>query len=102
VVLDLQLPGLDGLSLCAELRRDRQTRAIPVIILTARGDEADRVVGLEVGADDYVEANQPAGGGAVRALMRRLERRGRSRPFVLGRPETTPRATPSGGRQLRT
>jgi len=54
VILDLQLPGLDGLSLCAELRRDKRTRALPVIMLTARGDEADRVVGLEVGADDYV------------------------------------------------
>jgi len=54
VILDLQLPGMDGLSLCAELRRDERTHALPVIMLTARGDEADRVVGLEVGADDYV------------------------------------------------
>jgi DNA-binding response OmpR family regulator len=76
VVLDLQLPGLDGLSLCAELRRDRQTRAIPVIMLTARGDEADRVVGLEVGADDYVvKPFSPKELVArVRALLRRLER----------------------------
>jgi len=43
VILDLQLPGLDGLSLCAELRRDKRTRSLPVIMLTARGDEADRV-----------------------------------------------------------
>jgi two-component system alkaline phosphatase synthesis response regulator PhoP len=77
VLLDLQLPGLDGLSLCAELRRDRRTRAVPVIMLTARGDEADRVVGLEVGADDYVvKPFSPKELVArVRALLRRLERR---------------------------
>ena len=77
VILDLQLPGLDGLSLCAELRRDKRTRALPVIMLTARGDEADRVVGLEVGADDYVvKPFSPKELVArVRALMRRLERR---------------------------
>src|SRR5262245_59881291 len=51
LVLDLQLPGLDGLSLCTEIRHDRRTRDIPVIMLTARGDEADRIVGLEMGAD---------------------------------------------------
>ncbi|HEX9186097.1 MAG TPA: response regulator transcription factor [Vicinamibacteria bacterium] len=87
VVLDLQLPGLDGLSLCAELRRDRQTRAIPVIMLTARGDEADRVVGLEVGADDYVvKPFSPKELVArVRALLRRLERRDEEPvPLVLG------------------
>jgi two-component system alkaline phosphatase synthesis response regulator PhoP len=76
VVLDLQLPGMDGLSLCAELRRDRRTRSLPVIMLTARGDEADRIVGLEVGADDYVvKPFSPKELVArVRALMRRLER----------------------------
>jgi len=76
VILDLQLPGLDGLSLCAELRRDKRTRALPVIMLTARGDEADRVVGLEVGADDYVvKPFSPKELVArVRALLRRLDR----------------------------
>ncbi len=54
LVLDLQLPGRDGLSLCVEIRRDKRTRGIPVVMLTARGDEADRIVGLEMGADDYV------------------------------------------------
>ena len=77
VVLDLQLPGMDGLSLCAELRRDRRTRGLPVIMLTARADESDRVVGLEVGADDYVvKPFSPKELVArVRALLRRLERR---------------------------
>ena len=87
VILDLQLPGLDGLSLCAELRRDKRTRSLPVIMLTARGDEADRVVGLEVGADDYVvKPFSPKELVArVRALMRRLERReDEEAPLVLG------------------
>jgi two-component system alkaline phosphatase synthesis response regulator PhoP len=77
VVLDLQLPGMDGLSLCAELRRDPRTRGLPVIMLTARGEEKDRVVGLEVGADDYVvKPFSPKELVArVRALQRRLERR---------------------------
>jgi two-component system alkaline phosphatase synthesis response regulator PhoP len=77
VVLDLQLPGMDGLSLCAELRRDPRTRGLPVIMLTARGEEKDRVVGLEVGADDYVvKPFSPKELVArVRALKRRLERR---------------------------
>jgi DNA-binding response OmpR family regulator len=77
VVLDLQLPGMDGLSLCGEIRRDKRTRSLPVIMLTARGDEADRVVGLEVGADDYVvKPFSPKELVArVRALLRRTERR---------------------------
>ena len=77
LILDLQLPGLDGLSVCAELRRDKRTRALPIVMLTARGDEADRVVGLEVGADDYVvKPFSPKELVArVRALLRRAERR---------------------------
>src|SRR3954449_7025994 len=51
VVLDLMLPGMDGLEVC---RRLRALGPVPVIMLTARGDESDRVVGLELGADDYV------------------------------------------------
>jgi two-component system, OmpR family, phosphate regulon response regulator PhoB len=54
VVLDLMLPGMDGLEVCRELKRNPETRNIPVIMLTARGDEIDRIVGLELGADDYV------------------------------------------------
>jgi len=77
LILDLQLPGLDGLSVCAELRRDTRTSALPIVMLTARGDEADRVVGLEVGADDYVvKPFSPKELVArVRALLRRAERR---------------------------
>jgi two-component system alkaline phosphatase synthesis response regulator PhoP len=77
VILDLQLPGMDGLAVCSEIRRDRRTQGLPVIMLTARGDESDRIVGLEVGADDYVvKPFSPKELVArVRALMRRLERR---------------------------
>ncbi len=54
VILDLNLPDLDGLTICRELRRDPTTRNIPILMLTARGSERDRVTGLELGADDYL------------------------------------------------
>lgn len=54
ILLDLMLPGLDGLELCRLLKRETATASIPIIMLTARGDEVDRIVGLELGADDYV------------------------------------------------
>ncbi len=54
VVLDLMLPGIDGLKVCRSIKNDSNTSRIPVIMLTAKGDEADIVVGLEMGADDYV------------------------------------------------
>src|SRR5216684_8654422 len=54
VILDLNLPDLDGLTICRELRRDPATKAIPILMLTARGSERDRITGLELGADDYL------------------------------------------------
>ena len=54
VVLDLMLPGLDGLELARLLKRDPATAAVPIVILTAKGEEVDRIVGLELGADDYI------------------------------------------------
>ena len=54
LILDLMLPRLLGLEICKELRRNEKVGRIPILMLTARGDEADRVVGLELGADDYV------------------------------------------------
>lgn len=54
VILDLMLPELDGMSVCKHLRADSTTKSIPIIILTAKSEEADRVLGLEMGADDYV------------------------------------------------
>jgi len=54
VVLDLMMPGLDGLQVCQQLRADPRAGRIPVIMLTAKATEADRIVGLELGADDYI------------------------------------------------
>ena len=54
IVLDLMMPGMNGISLFKELKREAATRTIPVIMLTARGQTEDRIMGLEVGADDYM------------------------------------------------
>ena len=54
IVLDLMLPGMDGLELCRRLRAGSATQSIPIIMLTARAEEVDRIVGLEMGADDYL------------------------------------------------
>jgi len=73
IVLDLMMPGIDGLEVCRQLRGDTRTRQIPMIMLTAKSAEADRVVGLELGADDYV--TKPFSPreliARVRALLRR-------------------------------
>ena len=54
VLLDLNLPGIDGLEVCRMIRRQTATNRVPIIIVSARGEEVDRVLGLEMGADDYV------------------------------------------------
>ncbi len=54
IILDLMLPGMDGLEVCRRLRAQSATQRIPIIMLTARAEEVDRVVGLEMGADDYI------------------------------------------------
>ena len=54
IVLDLMLPGMDGLEVCRRLRGDSATAGLPIIMLTAKADEIDRIVGLELGADDYL------------------------------------------------
>jgi len=54
MVLDLMLPGIDGLEICRLLRRDQSTASIAIIMLTAKAEEVDRIVGLEMGADDYM------------------------------------------------
>jgi len=76
VILDLMLPGVDGLEVCSILRRTPETRALPIIMLTARTEEADRVAGLELGADDYVtKPFSPSELVArVGALLRRAQR----------------------------
>lgn len=54
VILDLMLPGLQGMELCRIVRNDPKTKNIPIIMLTAKGEEIDRILGLEIGADDYM------------------------------------------------
>src|SRR5271155_2834714 len=75
LVLDLMLPKLSGLEICKEVRKEVTLNRIPILILTAKGEEADRVVGLELGADDYV--TKPFSPrelvARVKALLRRAE-----------------------------
>ena len=75
LLLDLMLPRLSGLEICKEIRRDSALNRLPILMLTARGEEADRVVGLEIGADDYVtKPFSPRELAArVRALLRRTD-----------------------------
>jgi two-component system phosphate regulon response regulator PhoB len=80
IVLDLMLPGIDGLEVCRLLKQRERTRDIPVVMLTARAEEVDRIVGLELGADDYVI--KPF---APRELVLRIR-------AVLRRPERHPAA----------
>lgn len=54
LILDVMLPGIQGMDLCRILRNDPATKSLPIIMLTARGEEVDRVLGLETGADDYI------------------------------------------------
>ncbi len=54
LILDLMLPDIDGLEICKKIREDSRTSQLPVIMLTAKGEETDKVIGLEIGADDYV------------------------------------------------
>jgi len=77
IVLDLMLPGEDGLALCRQLRSESQ---IPVIMLTAKGDEIDRVLGLEMGADDYVA--KPFSSRELLARIRAVLRRAQSLPLT--------------------
>ena len=76
IVLDVMLPGMSGLEVCRALRADAQTAAIPIIMVTARADERDRIMGLELGADDYLgkpfSPNELVA--RIRALIRRIER----------------------------
>ncbi len=77
VILDLMLPELDGLEVCKRIRSDSQTAMLPIIMLTAKAEETDTILGLELGADDYVTKpfSPKALVARVKALLRRLERR---------------------------
>jgi DNA-binding response OmpR family regulator len=80
VLLDLMLPRLDGLDVCRQLRSRPETAQTPILMLTARGEETDKVVGLELGADDYV--TKPFSWKELRARVRALLRRGEQTPLV--------------------
>jgi DNA-binding response OmpR family regulator len=86
LLLDLQIPLLDGLGVCSAVRADPQLQALPVVMLTARGDETDRILGLEMGADDYiVKPFSPKELLArIRALFRRIERAPSAGLLTLG------------------
>src|SRR5262245_4796661 len=76
LVLDLMLPQVDGLEVCRSVRANEKTAGIPIIMLTARAEESERIVGLEIGADDYIakpfSPNELVA--RVRALLRRAHR----------------------------
>ena len=86
VVLDLMLPGMDGLEVCRRLRADPATSRLPVIMLTAKADEVDRVVGLELGADDYLAKpfSPKELVARVRAVLRRARPEQVARPLTAG------------------
>ncbi len=87
IILDLMLPEIDGLEICRILKRDERTAFIPIIMLTAKSTEIDKVVGLELGADDYVvKPFSPRELIArVKAVLRRYERKvGKSKNIQIG------------------
>jgi DNA-binding response OmpR family regulator len=76
IVLDLMLPEMDGLEVCKRLRGDSQTAMIPIIMLTAKAEESDTIIGLELGADDYVTKpfSPKSLVARIKALFRRIDR----------------------------
>ena len=88
LVLDVMMPGMSGLEVCRALRADRETASIPIIIVTARAEETDRILGLDLGADDYVtkpfSPNELVA--RLRALTRRVTRQdsAESEPLTFG------------------
>jgi len=78
LVLDLMIPGLDGLALCRAVRKGKTNHDVPILMLTARRDESDKVIGLESGADDYL--TKPFGVRELVARVRALLRRPRHAP----------------------
>lgn len=91
IVLDLMLPGVDGLEVCRRLKGDPSTQHIPIVMLTAKGEESDIIVGLELGADDYI--TKPFSPkvllARVRAVLRRISSRTYDASQVLVRGDLT-------------
>jgi two-component system alkaline phosphatase synthesis response regulator PhoP len=90
IILDLMLPGIDGLEVCRTLKNNAKTASIPIIMLTAKTQESDKVVGLELGADDYVvKPFSPRELIArIKAVLRRMEDKDRQ-PAVLRKGDLT-------------
>ncbi len=84
VLLDLMLPGLDGLELARLLRRDPATAGVPIVMLTAKGEEIDRIVGLELGADDYI--SKPFSPRETLLRIKAVLRRRQAEPAANGKP----------------
>ena len=78
ILLDIMLPGIDGIEVCRQLKADSKTSSIPIIMLTAKGEESDIVSGLEVGADDYV--TKPFSPRELLARTRAILRRHKEQP----------------------
>ena len=93
IVLDLMLPDLDGLEVCRKLKQSEATRSIPIVMVTAKGEEADVVAGIELGADDYV--TKPF---SPRVLMARLRNVLRRAGIANEPPPSTDRMTLLAGR----
>ena len=80
LILDLMLPGIQGTELCRILRNDPKTAGVPIIMLTAKAEEVDKIVGLEIGADDYV--TKPFSPRELVARVKAVLRRTKERPVV--------------------
>jgi two-component system, OmpR family, phosphate regulon response regulator PhoB len=105
VLLDVNLPGMDGFEICRRLRADAATSAVPIIMLTARIDEADRVAGLEFGADDYITKpfSPKEAVARVRAVLRRFRREQEAAESLVDAPlsiDVAARAARVGERDL--
>lgn len=83
ILLDLMLPGLDGLEVCKRLRMEKQTKKVPILMLTAKSEELDKVLGLELGADDYITKPFSIKEliARIRAAMRRISDAGAAEPL---------------------
>lgn len=96
IILDIMLPEMDGFEVCRQLRRESNTSTTPIMILTAKADEIDKVVGLEIGADDYI--TKPFGRRELLARVRALLRRAdyvlpsKEEPSVPEIPQEVPRS----------
>ncbi|MFW6134811.1 MAG: response regulator [Elusimicrobiota bacterium] len=93
IILDLMLPDIDGMDICRDLKRDYKYSDIPIIMLTARGEEVDRILGLELGADDYV--TKPFSPkelvARVKAVLRRGKKIEKSENITIGNLKVDPK-----------